>query len=226
MSNTSAPMLFDSWTRLWWGLGCSGDGVAARNELISACSLPPRRYHTIQHLEECLSAFESVRHLAAAPFEVEAAIWFHDAVYLIPWDDNEQQSALLAYTRLTDGGANQIIASRITNMILATDHHREPATPDQRLMVDIDLAILGAEPARFTQYEQQVRREYESVPDEVFNAKRRALLTHFLSRNEIYKTKHFRELLEARARANIRSAIDRIPEGRDYKLEEALRPTL
>jgi hypothetical protein len=36
---------------------------------------------------------------------------------------------------------------------MATCHTAKPADADQQLLVDIDLAILGAEPARFAEYE-------------------------------------------------------------------------
>ena len=41
-----------------------------------------------------------------------------------------------------------------------------PATHDAQLLVDIDLAILGASKSRYDQYEKQVRFEYQWV-DEV-----------------------------------------------------------
>jgi len=47
---------------------------------------------------------------------------------------------------------------------MATAHHDEPEGRDATLVVDIDLAILGTDPARFAEYEQQVRAEYAEVP--------------------------------------------------------------
>ena len=39
----------------------------------------------------------------------------------------------------------------------------QPAA-DEQLLVDIDLAILGADTARFAEYQTQIRREYAHVP--------------------------------------------------------------
>ena len=43
------------------------------------------------------------------------------------------------------------------------------------MLIDIDLSILGAPPARFAEYEQQIRAEYAWVPGILFRPKRRAM---------------------------------------------------
>jgi predicted metal-dependent HD superfamily phosphohydrolase len=82
-----------------------------------------------------------------------------------------------------------------------------PALPDQQLLVDIDLSILGAPEQRFAEYEQQIRQEYAFVPKWLFRRKRRAILQGFLDRPQIYSTAHFHAELEQRARDNLRKAI-------------------
>jgi predicted metal-dependent HD superfamily phosphohydrolase len=49
---------------------------------------------------------------------------------------------------------------RIQNLVMATCHHTLPDTPDARVLVDIDLAILGATPERFEQSSHH--REFDS----------------------------------------------------------------
>ena len=46
---------------------------------------------------------------------------------------------------------------------MATRHAALPAGGDEQLLVDIDLAILGASAARFAEYERQIRAEYAFV---------------------------------------------------------------
>lgn len=70
-------------------------------------------------------------------------------------------------------------------------------------LVDIDLAILGADPARFAEYDTQVREEYRWVPESVYRSKRREVLAGFLARPAIYGTGRFRDHLEGRARENL-----------------------
>ena len=83
----------------------------------------------------------------------------------------------------------------------------EPVGPDAQLLVDIDLAILGAAPARFDEYERQVRNEYAHVPDEAFREGRRRVLQQFLARPVIYRTAPAHRTLERRARANLARSI-------------------
>jgi predicted metal-dependent HD superfamily phosphohydrolase len=90
-----------------------------------------------------------------------------------------------------------------------------PATPDQCWLVDIDLSILGAVPARFDEYERQVRDEYAFVPEELFRRKRAEVLAGFVARARIYSTPFFRDRLEAPARANLGRSIAALGVGAD-----------
>lgn len=95
---------------------------------------------------------------------------------------------------------------RVRALIMATCHDAVPDDDDARLLVDIDLAILGAEPTRFAEYDQQVPAEYRWVPGWLYRRKRKEVLAGFLARPAIYGTERFRERLEARARQNLGSS--------------------
>ncbi|MEO5845141.1 MAG: N-methyl-D-aspartate receptor NMDAR2C subunit [Caldimonas sp.] len=168
---------------------------------------PHRHYHTLQHLGECLAQFDRVGSLAANPAEVEIALWFHDAIYDVKRADNEQRSAdwLQAAAR-ADGVADRT-ADRVSALILATRHAALPTGADEQLLVDIDLAVLGADEARFAEYERQIRAEYAFVPAPTFVTKRGALLAAFLGRTRIYSTPTLHDELEQRARANLARSI-------------------
>lgn len=193
-----------SWQRAWAGIGAAGDGGALFAQLKAAYAEPQRHYHTQQHLGECLSAFYDVRALAEHPDEVELALWFHDAIYDIKGHDNEQRSADWAREVLRDAGVAGEAAQRVHDLVMATRHTAVPSGHDERLLVDIDLSILGAERTRFDEYEQQIRREYAYVPGFLFRRKRREILKGFLDRPAIYSTPYFHDALEARARDNLR----------------------
>ena len=192
---------------MWSGLGAIGDGGMARDALVARYSEPWRKYHALQHLEECLIAFDAVAQLAIRPAEVEAALWFHDAVYALQRADNEEQSAQLAQRVLTDAGVPLEVVSRVVALVLVTRHTAIPQAPDEQLLVDIDLAILGAPEARFAQYESQIRAEYSFVPEALFCEKRSAILRAFLARPCLYNTAHFRGLLEQQARSNLARVV-------------------
>jgi predicted metal-dependent HD superfamily phosphohydrolase len=188
---------------MWSGLGACGEGSDERDRLIARYSEPGRRYHTVQHLSECLATFESAAHLAQRVAEVEAGLWFHDAVYELRRADNEEQSARLALDVLSKASVSSEVASRVAALVLATKHTAVPQAPDEQLLVDIDLSILGASKSRFAEYERQFREEYTFVPEAVFREKRQAILRAFIARPSIYGTEYFRGLLEHQARVNL-----------------------
>lgn len=185
----------------------AGDGLALRDQLWRRYAEPQRAYHGQQHLLECLAEFAQCRHLALRPAEVCLALWFHDAVYDVQAADNEARSAELAVQALQQAGVDGAAVTRIRNLILATDHRSPPPDADARLLLDVDLAILAAEPARFQEYQQQIRQEYRHVPEAQFQAKRREILTGFLNRPHLYLTPWHQARLEARARENLRAAL-------------------
>lgn len=199
-------LLERSWERAWFTLTGTAD-PALRDTLLAHYESPERKYHTRQHLEECLQGFEAHGHLAEHPADVEAALWFHDAIYDVRGADNEERSADWAFEALSAAGAAPDAAARVRTLVLATRHSALPVGIDQQLLVDIDLAILGAERERFDEYERQIRDEYAHVPGILFRFKRRQILQTFLDRPSLYSLPPLKHELEARARENLRRAI-------------------
>jgi predicted metal-dependent HD superfamily phosphohydrolase len=200
------PLFRRSWARAWSGLGAAGAGEDVFATLLQRYAEPQRAYHTQQHLAECLALFEEAQALAEHPAEVEMALWFHDAIYDPQRKDNEECSASWAQRALGGAGAASARAGRVAALVLATRHLRPPAGADECLLIDIDLAILGAGEARFAEYERQIRVEYGFVPAPEFAARRRAVLGSFLARPAIYSTAHFNARLESAARRNLARA--------------------
>ncbi|WP_431045746.1 HD domain-containing protein [Roseateles sp. L2-2] len=198
-----------SWQRAWSALvgADRGDGNALRDELLVRYAEPQRKYHTRQHLEECLALFDEFGGLADRPAEVEMALWFHDAIYDVKGSGNEERSADWAHEALLAAGATGEVADRVRLLVLVTKHDGVPASVDEQVLVDIDLAILGAERPRFDEYERQIRDEYAYVPGFLFRRKRKQILRIFLDRPVLYSTPALRERLDARARENLRRAI-------------------
>jgi predicted metal-dependent HD superfamily phosphohydrolase len=175
-------------------------------KLIACYSEAHRRYHTLRHLEECFARFDEIRDLARHPSEVEIALWFHDAIYDPRRDDNEERSADWARSSVPDASAGE----RVHALVMATRHDAVPAGIDARVLLDVDLAILGADAQRFDQYEIQVREEHSWVPLPIYRQKRRQILQSFLARPTIYGTARFIGEYEARARANLARALARL----------------
>ena len=138
------------------------------------------------------------------------ALWFHDAIYDTSRRDNEERSAQWARKSALSAGLSPERAERIAGLVLATKHDAVPLGSDAGLLVDIDLAILGSETARFEAYEMQIREEYAWVRESVYRQARRQILEGFLNREWIYSTAFFRAEHEARARENLSRSVARI----------------
>jgi len=199
---------FDAhWRTAWSAVGRHTPPAALRDALLARYAEPHRHYHTLQHLGECLDAFARERAHAQRSGEVALALWFHDAVYDLHAHDNELRSADWARDALRAEGIDAAAAQRVHDLVMATKHDTQPADADARLLVDIDLSILGAPAERFAEYERQIRAEYAHVPPEVFEPRRRLILGHFLARDPLYQTPVMRARCEAQARTNLRGAI-------------------
>jgi predicted metal-dependent HD superfamily phosphohydrolase len=213
------PLLRRSWQRCWTNLVensprelANQEGIEAHRVFEQLCakySEPARKYHSLQHLSECLNHFERAQSLAARPAELEMALWFHDAIYELSRHDNEATSANWAEVELSRAGVSIESAGRVKALIMATRHSAAPVGKDECLLVDIDLSILGAQQERFDEYEGQIREEYSFVPEPVFKQKRKEILASFLARPKIYSTQYFFESLESSARFNLAQAISK-----------------
>jgi predicted metal-dependent HD superfamily phosphohydrolase len=196
----------DAWHGAWRALRVA-PAPGLHVELESRYREPHRAYHTLQHLDECFARLAEAEALAERLAEVRIALWFHDAVYDTRAADNEQASARWARESLEAAAAPVDAAARVAELVLATQHAAVPAGRDAQLLVDVDLSILGADEARFDEYEAQVRREYDWVPEAAFRAGRTRVLESFLARPAIFATPWFAGRLEERARRNLGRAL-------------------
>ena len=198
------------WRGAWRELGVPDSPELNRlyHDMLLRYSEPHRHYHTGQHLAECFEKVQDIISLAEHPAEVLVGLWFHDAIYDTRRHDNELRSAEWARSAARELGASAESAQRIHDLIVFTRHSAEPAGVDAQVLVDADLSILGAQPARFQQYETQIRREYAWVPDAVFRSTRARILKEFLDRPHVYCTVPFQERYEAQARRNLRSSLE------------------
>lgn len=172
-----------------------------------------RRYHTathvawvIRHATE-IAAAEPADHLD----EVIAAAFYHDAVYEPTYPANERASARLARRDLTTLGWEPSSIERVAAMIEATAHlgAEVPAPPDHdtAILLDSDLAILGADPAGYSTYATAVRAEYRALDDDEWVAGRSAVLQGFLDRPTIFITASANAWWNDRARANLTAEL-------------------
>jgi predicted metal-dependent HD superfamily phosphohydrolase len=176
-----------------------------REDLLARWSETHRKSHTVTHLHEMLDA---IGLLAEAGIEfdreaVELAAWFHDAVYEIARDDNEDRSAELARELLSSSP----IRDEVARLVLVTKTHKVPADDvNGAVLSDADLSVLGSEALRYQTYAAAVREEFADVPDEVFKPARAQVLSSLLD-GPLFHTAAGRERWEERARRNISEEI-------------------
>jgi predicted metal-dependent HD superfamily phosphohydrolase len=202
--------LLERWRSVWRQLGASHADETLFRKLVDGYSEPHRRYHTTRHLEECFAHLDDVRSFAERANEVELALWFHDAIYDTSREDNEARSAEWARVSVLLAGLSLEQAERVARLVMSTTHDAVAVGTDAQLLVDIDLGILGADAARFDEYEVQIRQEYSWVPKSFYRKGRRKLLQEFLNRERIYNTEFFYEKYETRARENLARSLSRL----------------
>jgi predicted metal-dependent HD superfamily phosphohydrolase len=179
-------------------------------ELTAAYSQPHRRYHNVAHIEKCLEELAGMWSYAVHLEEVRWALLFHDAIYDPPRQDNEARSADWACKVMDELERPEDEKARVRGMILATAHSAEPGTPDEALVLDIDLSILGADEAAFDEYDRAIRAEYSSVPEDEYRKVRAGVLESFLNRPRLYHTAPYRARCEGQARRNLARVLTRL----------------
>jgi predicted metal-dependent HD superfamily phosphohydrolase len=102
---------------------------------------------------------------------------------------------------------------------MATQHFKtEPKTQDEKVIHDLDLAILGSDPEEYEKYEKLIRKEYSFVEDKVFAQGRLQVLEQFVKKNgsetdhkkTLYLTQYFQDHYEKKAIDNILREMDNI----------------
>jgi predicted metal-dependent HD superfamily phosphohydrolase len=195
------------WLALWYRLGAKGSARSVFAKLAQAYAEPSRAYHNTEHIRDCLSQLDLSRKLARKPDQVEAALWFHDVVYVPGAADNEDRSASLAETALAACAAPLETGRQVAEMVLATRYLAVPRDPDAQLVCDIDLSILGREPAVFDRFERAIRQEYAHIAEPEYRHERAAVLARFLRREPLYQTEYFRDRFEQPARTNLKRVL-------------------
>jgi predicted metal-dependent HD superfamily phosphohydrolase len=176
-----------------------------REDLLARWAETHRRHHNVAHLNEVLDA---IGVLADDGLEfdreaVELAAWFHDAVYEIGADDNEERSAALARDLLSSSP----VRDEVARLVLITKTHK--LTQDDingAVLSDADLSVLGSDGGRYRAYAEAVRQEYAAIPDDVFKPARAQVLTSLLA-GPIFHTAAGRARWEEPARQNVADEI-------------------
>lgn len=173
------------------------------DDVVARYGEPHRAYHTIGHVEHVVAKVDEIGHGHDAAVVLAAIL--HDVIYDPGRSDNEERSAEYA-RRVLDGLDT---APRVATLIEATKSHDGPVGDDGLdALLDADLSTFADD--NEGRNGELIRQEYASVPEEAFRAGRRSVLQGFLEREPLYRTEHMRTRYEAKAKANIRQALERI----------------
>ena len=198
-----------AWLDLLGAFGLSDLNATTYTKLVDAYTGPTRDYHSLVHIEDCLAQLAQCNLPSEQAAPLALAFWFHDAMYDWRSKTNEADSARWAEEFLQGCDAPIDLSSKIVGLIMATRHFvPDPLVGDQRVMVDIDLSILGREPEAYDRYERAIRQEYKWVPVVTYRRERRKVIRGFLDRETIFETERFRDLYETSARENLKRAFD------------------
>ncbi|HTK08820.1 MAG TPA: hypothetical protein VL485_16740 [Ktedonobacteraceae bacterium] len=198
-----------SWEQLLQTFGVEqGKAQAPFTGLVNAYSSPDRVYHTLEHVQTVLEWIARLRGLATDLPALQLAAWFHDVVYDPRATDNEEQSALYAQSVLSGLAVPERTVQAVARMILSTKTHWiEESERDCQILLDADLAILGATVQDYDRYARAIRQEYAWVPEAAYRTGRGQVLRTFLQRDRIYWTEPMYAALEGQARENIQREI-------------------
>jgi len=137
---------------------------------------------------------------------IEIVIFYHDIIYN-PQDrilSSEYKSSIQAYTFLNMIETVPYFYHAI-NLILATQEGYIPKTDIEKLMIDIDYSILGAENSIFENYEDAIRLEYDFLPDQWFDYYRKKWIENLLA-NGIFHTDFFINKFSKQALYNLQNS--------------------
>ncbi len=193
--------LRNAWHRI---AGRQHDGYL--DGLLTRYRQPHRHYHTATHV---MWVLRHLHDLTTNPSpELVAAGLYHDALYDSRAADNEELSADLAANDLSKIGWHSTACQCVARMIRATASHiASDASSDTAMLLDADLAILGADPAAYQAYVNGIRAEYAHVDEASWRVGRSAVLHRFLDRPRLFVTEYMFEAREHRARANIEAEL-------------------
>lgn len=177
------------------------------NEVVINYCDAGRYYHNLNHLEAIIGELSDVRDRIPQWDTALFSVFYHDIVYNALRSDNEAQSADKAQIRLHEMGFPKDQTTQCVLQILATKGHEPGNDLTTQLFIDADLAILGKAPKKYTEYSENLRKEFFVYTDSEYKAGRKKVLKYFLAMDRIFKSEHFYNKYERQARINIEAEL-------------------
>ena len=168
---------------------------------------PHRRYHDLLHIAKMFSIAQY--HGIELTVCQTWAIWFHDVVYIPGAKDNEEASCLVAREFLSDLDLTEEEVDIICEIIMATKDHF-PTNEQSKIVIDLDLYGLGEE-REYWRNSLLIRKEFATVPDNLFFDGRLKFLQSYRAREPLYVSEVFKGTeLEINAKLNMLVEIEKL----------------
>ena len=178
-----------------------------------------RHNHSLLHIEEMLTEFHRIKHLLKNPLEVYLAIIFHDIIYDIQSQSNEEDSVNFAREWLSSNlTTTDINIDCVVKLILLSKKYGNASltqaelSEDEKIFLDMDMSIFGARLNRVLEYDEGVGKEYKSkYPVEVYNPERLKFLRS-LQGQPLYLSGYYQNRLGEKATENLEQLIQALSE--------------
>ncbi len=178
------------------------------DKIVKTHSKKGRYYHNLNHLENVYQNIFLVKKNIADWDMTLFSLFYHDYVYNVLKQNNEEKSAIKAIDILSSLQINTKRVELCNQIILATKGHHISENKDINYFTDADLSILGSNWKEYELYCRSVRKEYKYYPDFAYNKGRIKVLNDFVSMTRIFKTDHFYHKFEHQAKNNLQKEID------------------
>jgi predicted metal-dependent HD superfamily phosphohydrolase len=166
-----------------------------------------RFYHNLDHLDHLFIQLFEVKSKIRNWDTIMFTLFYHDIIYSSIKSNNEEKSAELAVSRLSELNVSKALIENCKEQILATKKHDLNPDMDTNYFTDADLSILGKSWDAYSEYYKNVRKEYSIYPDLLYISGRKKVLNHFLEMERIFKTDFFFNSYELQARENLRREL-------------------
>lgn len=123
-----------------------------------------RVFHSIKHINIGIYHLTKLESLGAIITDTQKAAWlFHDIVYELDRNDNEEKSAELfkAYNLQYDLGFDEDEVNEIMQIIVDTKTHKATINAS-KIILDVDMFVLASSPETFIEYREDIKKEYSS----------------------------------------------------------------
>jgi predicted metal-dependent HD superfamily phosphohydrolase len=196
-----------------------------KDRLLAEMSRPGRIYHGVKHLEILWRrhGLYSVEAGLAGPAPTRllaCAIAYHDSVYDVRRDDNEDRSAEVWLRDSAAAHLSEEDREWVARTISATSDHLSyhadlrASGPKARLrekarlwMLDLDLTPLGETPETFDENSLQLRAEFAHLSSAKWRASMMEFRRRFLEAPQIYRSPVLAAHFEVAARSNLARPI-------------------